>query len=113
MPYHYGRKKPETAEQLMRARYCAYFFRRVDYLFDTWHPDTREKNLRESLKETIHQVNWNFLHILGTAKGEKEDKQGKVEFAAEYYVDNEKYELQECSRFRKYKGAWRYLDDKG
>ncbi len=113
MPFHYGKKKPATAEQLMRSRYSAYFFRRVDYLVETWHPDTREPNLRESLLETLYEVKWHFLHILGTSKGQMKDRKGKVEFVAEYYVDEEKYELKECSRFRKYKGQWKYLDDKG
>lgn len=113
MPYHYGQKKPETAEQLMRSRYSAYFFRRVDYLVDTWHPDTREKNLKDFLEKTVYQANWHFLTILATAKGQKVDKTGKVEFLAEYYVDGEKYELEECSRFRKFKGVWKYVDDKG
>ena len=113
MPFHYGTKKPQTAEQLMRSRYCAYFFRRVDYLFETWHPDTREKDLKKSIEETIYDVKWSFLHVLGVAKGQKGDNRGKVEFAAEYYVDDEPYELKECSRFRKYKGQWKYLDDKG
>ena len=34
MPYHYGRAQAETAEQLMRSRYSAYFFRRTDYLVE-------------------------------------------------------------------------------
>ena len=32
LPFHQGKAKPETAEQLMRSRYSAYFFRLVDYL---------------------------------------------------------------------------------
>lgn len=97
----------------MRSRYCAYFFRRIDYLVDTWHPDKRERGLRASLKQTISEVNWKFLNILATSKGQKGDKTGKVEFCADYYVGAEKYELQECSRFRKHKGVWKYVDDKG
>ena len=112
-PFHYGKAKPNTAEQLMRSRYSAYFFRKVDYLVETTHPDTREKGLREELQKTIHQANWSFLTILGTSRGGKEDKTGKVEFVAEYFLGPEPYELHECSRFKRYKGAWKYLDDKG
>ncbi|MDF1860565.1 MAG: YchJ family metal-binding protein [Verrucomicrobiales bacterium] len=112
MPFHYGRAKPETAEQLMRSRYSAYFFRLVDYLVETTHPDTRTKTLKKELERTIHQVNWSNLTILDTAKGGKGDKVGKVEFVAEYYFEEEPYELHELSRFRKYKGAWKYLDGK-
>ena len=33
-----GRALPETAEELMRARYTAYTLGRGDYLRTTWHP---------------------------------------------------------------------------
>ncbi len=113
MPFHYGTAKPETAEQLMRSRYSAYFFRLADYLVSTTHPDTREQNLKQLLEDSIHQPNWRFLTILGTSKGGKNDKVGKVEFVAEYFIDQEKHELHERSRFKRYKGDWKYLDGKG
>lgn len=112
-PLHKGKAKAKTAEQLMRSRYSAYFFRMADYLVETTHPDTREKGLRAELLKTLHQVNWSFLNILKTSKGQPEDKVGKVEFVAEYYVNGEPHELHEHSRFRKVKGAWKYLDNKG
>ena len=113
LPYHKGKKKPATAEQLMRSRYSAFFFRDVDYLWETHHPDTREESLRRDLEETIHHTGWKFLTILSASKGGEKDKQGKVEFIADYYWDGEVQQLQEHSRFRKYKGAWKYLDGKG
>ncbi|MDB4657818.1 YchJ family metal-binding protein [Verrucomicrobiales bacterium] len=111
-PFHHGTARPETAEQLMRSRYSAYFFRLVDYLVETTHPDTREPQLKMELESIIHQANWSFLTILSTTRGEKEDKRGKVEFSAKYYVDGEQYELHENSRFKRYKGMWKYLDGK-
>ena len=113
MPYHYGQAAPETAEQLMRSRYSAYFFRRIDYLVDTTHPDTREPDLKNQLENTIHEANWSFLTIVGTAKGGKSDKVGKVEFVADYFLDGQAHELHERSRFKRFKGAWKYLDGKG
>ena len=112
LPFHQGKAKPETAEQLMRSRYSAYFFRLVDYLVETTHPDTREPGLKRSLEKIIYQANWRYLNILGVAQGGKDDKRGKVEFVAEYFVDGEPYELHEMSRFKRYKGAWKYLDGK-
>ena len=112
LPFHYGRARPETAEQLMRSRYAAYFFRRVDYLVDTTHPDTKERDLRRQLEQTIHQANWSDLEIVGTAKGQKEDRIGKVEFIATYFVNGEQHQLHELSRFKRYKGHWKYLDGK-
>ena len=112
MPFHYGRAKPETAEQLMRSRYSAYFFRLVDYLVETTHPKTRSPRLQHELGTNIHNANWSGLEILYTSKGGSEDKTGKVEFIAEYYFQDERYELHEVSRFKRYKGAWKYLDGK-
>ena len=113
MPFHYGRAKPETAEQLMRSRFSAYFFRLTDYLVATTHPDTREPGLKAELEKTIHQVHWRFLTIISSSKGTKNDKVGKVEFEADYFYEGELHKLHEHSRFRRYKGVWKYLDGKG
>ncbi len=96
----------------MRSRYSAYFFRRVDYLVETTHPTTRSRRLKEDIEANINLINWSFLTIVSVSKGEKEDKTGKVEFIAEYYVDGSRQELHEKSRFKKYKGLWKYLDGK-
>lgn len=111
-PFHTGTARPETAEQLMRSRFSAYFFRMVDYLVSTTHPDTREPGLKQELEKTIHQVNWSFLNIIDVSKGGPDDKVGKVEFIASYYLNDEPHELHERSRFRRHKGAWKYLDGK-
>ena len=112
-PFHLGQAKPDTALQLMRSRYSAYFFRLADYLVSTTHPDTREPDLKSHLDETIHQTNWSFLTIITMSKGGPEDKVGKVEFVAHYFAEGQPYELHERSRFKRYKGAWKYLDAKG
>lgn len=112
MPYHHAQAKPATAEALMRSRYSAYFFRRVDYLVETTHPDTRAPGLRKELEKTVHQVNWANLAIVAIAKGGREDKVGKVEFVANYFVNGEPHELHEVSRFKRHKGAWKYMDGK-
>ena len=113
MPFHHCKTTPQTAEQLMRSRYSAYFFRLVDYLVETTHPDTRDSGLKRELEKTIHQVNWKFLEVVNVSKGGKNDKVGKVEFIASYYLNGDPQELHERSRFRRYKGNWKYLDDKG
>ena len=97
----------------MRSRYSAYFFRKVDYLVETTHPDKRAASLRDELQKSIYQTNWSFLTIVETSRGGKEDKRGKVEFVAEYFVGSEAGEMHEISRFKKHKGSWKYLDDKG
>ena len=99
--------------ELRDLRFSAYFFRKVEYLVETTHPDTREKGLKEALDKSIHQTNWSFLTISGTSRGGKDDKTGKVEFVADYFVGPEQFELHEISRFKRHKGVWKYLDDKG
>jgi len=113
LPFHQGKSKPETAEQLMRSRYSAYFFRLTDYLVETTHPETREPGLKAELEREIHRINWHFLNILGTSKGGKGDKAGKVEFEAEYFFEDEARKLHERSRFKRHKGVWKYLDGRG
>ena len=112
-PFHLGRAKPETAVQLMRSRYSAYFFRLADYLVATTHPDTREPDLKIRIEQTLHEVNWRFLTLLGSSKGGPTDKVGKVEFVAEYFQAGQAQELHEHSRFKRYQGAWKYLDGRG
>jgi SEC-C motif-containing protein len=97
----------------MRSRYSAYFFRLVDYLVSTTHPDTRDSDLKRHLEASIHEANWRFLTILGTSKGGPQDKVGKVEFVAEYFLGEEPHEHHERSRFKRFKGAWKYLDGMG
>ena len=112
-PFHMGTAVPETAVQLMRSRYSAYFFRLTDYLVDTTHPDAKTPDLREGIRETLNHALWKFLNILGSSKGQVGDKTGKVEFIAEYYHNDVLHEHHEISRFRRHKGVWKYLDDKG
>ncbi|MES2657704.1 MAG: YchJ family metal-binding protein [Verrucomicrobiota bacterium] len=112
-PFHLGKAKPATAEQLMRSRYSAYFFRLTDYLVATTHPDSRDRDLKQRIEESIHEVNWRFLTILGSSKGGPDDKVGKVEFIAEYFEAGQARKLRERSRFKRYQGAWKYLDGKG
>lgn len=113
MPLHYHKAKAATAEELMRSRYSAYFFRLVDYLVETHHPDTREPGMKKQLSKTVHNISWQFLTVLNTSKGAAEDKTGKVEFRAECYVEGDPHEQHEYSRFKRYKGEWKYLDDRG
>jgi len=112
-PFHVGKSHPATAELLMRSRYSAFFFRLVDYLVSSTHPDKRDKNLRAELDDVVDDMLWRNLRIISKSKGTAEDKKGKVEFIAQYHCDGKFHEMHENSRFRKYKGVWKYVDEKG
>lgn len=60
----------------------------------------------------IWHPSWKFLSVLATAKGQRGDKIGKVEFVARYFLAGEEHELHEVSRFKRYKGAWKYMAQK-
>jgi SEC-C motif-containing protein len=113
LPFHQNKALPKTAEALMRSRYSAFFFRLVDYLIETTHPDNRDQNLKRELEDTIHHTDWKFLTIVSISKGQKNESRGKVEFIADYYWDGEVQQLREHSRFRRHKGKWKYYDNKG
>ena len=112
-PFHYGKALPQTAEALMRSRYSAYFFGRIDYLVDTTHPDKKSPQTRADIAALADEARWKFLTILSTSKGQAGDKTGKVEFVAQYHRGGVLLEHHEKSRFRRSRGLWKYVDDKG
>jgi SEC-C motif domain protein len=97
----------------MRSRYSAYCLGRVDYLVETTHPSERSKSLRSEVAETLERIKWNSLKVLSRSQGEANDKIGKVGFLAEYEIDGDAKTHQERSRFRRFEGRWKYLDDQG
>ena len=64
-------------------------------------------------KRSPSKPSWSSLTVIGGSKGGKEDKVGKVEFVATYFHEGEPHKLHEHSRFRRFKGLWKYLDGKG
>ncbi len=107
--YLSGKKKPETAEKLMRSRYTAFVRCNVDYLIATLHPDKRKPNDHLELTKNIAHTQWLSLTIINTQKGKKNDSTGIVEFEAVYRVA-EPGQLHERSRFIKTDRQWFYVD---
>ena len=107
--YLSGKKKPETAEKLMRSRYTAFYLGNVDYLIATLHLDKRSSEDRRELNKSINNTKWLSLTIIDTQKGKKSDSTGIVEFEAIYQV-GEPRQLHERSRFIKSNGQWFYVD---
>jgi SEC-C motif domain protein len=107
-----------TAEALMRSRYTAYSRGNVEYLMATLHPNSRRKNERLTLLESIQNTQWVGLKIIKTEKGQIQDKRGVVEFVALYQPAHPKDRLQtevvnqlhERSRFTKEGDQWFYID---
>lgn len=97
----------------MRSRYSAYCLHLTDYLVETTHPTRRPNDLKARLEDGFGEVEWRSLEILGTSNGGEGDKVGKVEFVARYSAGGDLRQLHEHSRFRRFKGAWSYFDDRG
>ena len=94
---------PDTAEDLMRSRYSAFVFKEWDYLEKT----STIKKSRESLI-CNEKLIWKRLDILRCKNGQRNDKEGEVDYRA-YFSDNGKEKvLKETSKFQKIGGRWVY-----
>ncbi|MDD7985536.1 YchJ family metal-binding protein [Lentisphaera marina] len=105
--YHQG-AYPESAEQLMRSRYCAFVKHNVDYLLRTQHQNLSGPNDRQEILDTFQNCQWLELKILSKSKGEKSDTEGEVEFLATYANEGQIFEHREKSHFKKNGPQWLY-----
>ena len=105
--YH-GGSFPETAEQLMRSRYCAFVKHDVEYLLRTQHKDLASANDRQEILDTFQDCQWLELKVLDSKKGTKGETEGTVEFLATYANEGQVFEHRENSRFKKVGPQWFY-----
>ncbi|MGI9520253.1 MAG: YchJ family protein [Hyphomicrobiaceae bacterium] len=101
-PHHDGDKIPETAETLMRTRYCAFALKKAAYLKSTWHPSTRP-----GVIDFEPDQQWLRLRI---KRAYGDDNQGWVSFEARSRVRGRSLVLNEVSRFLFQGGRWFYVD---
>lgn len=104
--YHQKKGTPLTAEQLMRSRYSAFVVKDEDYLIQTWHKSKTQSKLNLKLPN----VEWIGLKVIKVEGGMEADLRGKVEFIAEYKVNNKQGRLHEKSNFIKEDSKWLYID---
>ncbi len=108
-PFHSKKQKPQSAEQLMRSRYCAFVLKNIDYLIDTFYPSKRKADDKLQLQKTIEQTRWIGLKIINTNAGQPTDKTGEVEFVA-FYQEQTTQQLHEKSQFIKDNDQWFYFE---
>ena len=108
--YHSNKALPETAEQLMRSRYCAFVLKLDQYLINTRHPGKRQQDTIAQLQHTFANTIWLGLEILSKEKGTRADKDGFVSFAASYKDNNGEDVLYERSCFHKEGDQWYYVE---
>jgi len=106
-----GQALPPTAEALMRSRYSAYVKHAYQYVYDTYHPDTRKHFTLDAIEEQSEHINWMGLKISETTAGKENDQQGSVNFTASYKLDDGNvHYLAERSFFNKVGDRWYYLN---
>ncbi len=64
-----GEKHALTAEQLMRARYCAFVAVNIDFLGQSIHPDSRNDHDAEATRHWAANSDWLGLEIVSTEQG--------------------------------------------
>lgn len=101
---HLDLKNAESAEHLMRARYSAFCLSMVDFLYNSFHPNSRRFQRKTEIEQWSKENKWEGLEIIKATEN-------TVEFKA-FYMDpfGEKQQHHEKSRFQKLQGTWYYVD---
>jgi SEC-C motif-containing protein len=106
-----GSAVAESAEALMRSRYSAHVRGAIDYLVETYDPDTRASVDRAATARWARESEWLGLTVLATEAGGPADERGIVEFEARYRSAGGAPQVhRERSRFRRHDGRWTYVD---
>jgi len=105
-----GRKKAETAEQLMRARYSAHEKVEIDFLYESTHPDHRKGYDHKTTRTWAEDSEWHGLEILETVQGGPKDEEGEVTFIARFRDKSGVRSHHERGQFKKRKGNWLFTE---
>ena len=105
-----GKKKAETAVEVMRARYSAYAVCDTGFLYRSSGDEVRAEFDEKTAREWAQIATWQGLEIVKTEKGGPGDEEGTVEFIAKYTAQDRECCHHERSLFRKIDGEWRFID---
>ena len=109
-----GKKKPKTAEELLRARYTAFATGEIDFVIDTHHSKTRAEIKREEIEDWSKTSDWQSLQIVQIEAGKEADTNAAIVFCARYNDGEGKaQEHWEQALFEKENGDWRFVDARG
>jgi SEC-C motif-containing protein len=106
-----GEEDAKSAEDLMRARYCAYVEGKVEFIVASTWPEKRDDLDEEHIREWSENSHWQGLDIFETPQTREGGDERIVEFKA-YYVDAEGNEVvhHERSLFRRQGGRWYFVE---
>ena len=106
-----GKRRANTAEELMRSRYSAFVKAEIDYLHDTLASESRRDFDKQETRKWAEQAKWKGLKIMDVQGGGADDTKGTVEFVATYEIEGEALDHHEVSKFRKSdEGRWYFID---
>ncbi len=110
LPLHNQQIIPDSAKQLMRSRYSAFFFKRADHLMNTLHPEFKKSDDESELNQIFKTTQWLGLKIINHSQTSSDS--ALVEFVAFYQDPQSKtvQQLHENSRFSKVDHQWLYQD---
>ncbi|MCA8943362.1 MAG: YchJ family protein [Planctomycetes bacterium] len=109
-PFLEGEAWPDTAEQLMRARYTAFATGAVDFIIESHDPSSRDEVDRNTTAQWSKQSEWLGFELLDVEGGQKSDTDGRVEFVARYKVKGDEVAHHETAVFHKKDGRWYFVD---
>ena len=105
-----GREIADTAEQLMRSRYCAHAIGQIQYIVDTWEREQRLQLDIAAIKTWALNSEWLGLQILTSNNGSVGDDTGEVEFAASFKSEGRVQLHRETSQFVCRDGRWYFVN---
>ena len=112
-PFIAGKKKPETAEQLLRSRYTAFATNAIDYILATHHSKTRGELNRDEIEGWAKESKWLGFKLIENAPQEIGPEKTVLYFQADYVAEGKHHEHMEKSLFEKEDGEWRFVDAQG
>ena len=106
-PLHRGEVIADTPVRQVRARYCAFARKEVDFLWRTLHPLNEERKgdeneVRRMLRDACQTLKFSHLHLIG-------DRDGSVLFLSEMYEKGKDRSFLERSEFEQDAGEWKYV----
>jgi SEC-C motif domain protein len=107
-PYLLEKKIPQTPEQLMRSRYCAFALVKVNYIQATMRDAALKKFDFKDTREWTAGLRWLDLKVLHS---EQQADVGYVEFIARYIsAEGTEESMHEKSKFKRCEGRWYYVN---
>lgn len=109
-PLHQNKKLAATAEELLRARYCAFPALEIDFVVNTHHSRTRAEINRSDIETWAKGSKWLGLSIHEKEAGLATDTKGSIVFCARYETQGKAQEHWEKALFEKEGQEWRFVD---